>query len=91
MRILWDGNIHEIKDFFISESKEEISVEWVGNDDDPTKDGSFSLSIEKDCFKNGAKDFPAFIERVRHDLLKKGFFDFDQDYSKLIKKKRGGT
>ena len=81
MRILFEGNVHEIKAFFISESKAGISVEWVDNDAKPDK--VLTLSISKDHFKHGAKEISAFIEKVRRDMLEKGFFDFDQDYSKM--------
>ena len=87
MRILWSGFVKEIKSFYITEDKDELRVEYWENYYEADKNGASEFFIDKTCFKNGEKDFKAFIEIVQQSLLKKGFFDFDQDdYSKLIKK-----
>ena len=86
MRILSDGSVTEIKTLCIRETKEGLCVEYWENYYEANKDGGMDFYIDESCFKNGEKDFKAFIKIVQQDLLKKGFFDFDQDYSKLIKK-----
>ena len=66
--------------------KDQIRVEYWENYYEANKDGCMDFYIDESCFKNGKSDFKAFIKIVQQDLLKKGFFDFDQDYSKLIQK-----
>ena len=85
MRILWEDGVIEIKSIYIIEAKgkEEILVEYWENYYNNKEDGYFIFHINKSCFKNGTKDFPAFVKKVRRDMLEKGFFDFDQDYSKM--------
>ena len=86
MRILYDGSVTEIKTLYIRETKEGLCVEYWENYYEVNKDGDIEFYIDKSYFKNGKSDVKAFIKIVQQDLLKKGFFDFDQDYSKLIKK-----
>ena len=83
MRILWEDGVIEIKSIYIRQDKEEILVEYWENYYNNKEDGFFTFHIRENCFKNGIKDFPAFIETVRRDMLEKGFFDFDQDYSQM--------
>ena len=88
MRILWDDTILEIKTFNIREHGGKIKVEYWENYYEANKEGGCDFYIDKTCFKNGEKDFKAFIEVVKISLLEKGFFDFDQDY--LVQKLNKG-
>lgn len=86
MRIQTDEGIFTVKSFHINKTDKGIKIEYWENYYEADKEGGIDFLLDKSCFKNGEQAFDLFIKIVKRDMLEKGFFDFEQDYDKLISK-----
>ena len=86
MRISTPENfIFEIKCIHISHSESDKKIEVAYSQEPELEEDTASVfSIDSSCFENGVKDFPAFVELVKKNLLEKGFFDFAKYHNKKV-------